>query len=251
MKRPNKYSTDIEQESRCTRKLPLAMKACLLVPVGLLLAMSCGAADTYNSYLTSFCVNFFKWTKSNGSNATLIYWIFFCVGKIVGICIIHIVNLSKLLFGFVFFIVLSSFGFAVSAYYEYDLGIWISSGCIGLGASITFPTTISWVEEYLFPVTGKISAVVFVTASTASIINPIILGFLMEEVTPLWFPYLITIENTVLLVAFVICVVLAEFTEKRFGKNNLGLTTCNHELNVKNEINNQTEQFLDKHSSKP
>ena len=244
----NKLNTDIEHESRSTRKIPLAMKACLLVAVGLLLAMSCGAEDTFNSYLTSYCVKYFGWTKSNGSYAAVVYWIFFCVGRFIGICIIHIVNLSKLLFGFISFLVLSSIGFALCGYYKIDLGIWITSGCIGLGVSITFPTAVSWVEENLFPVTGKISAVMFIAASSAAVVNPIILGFLMEEVTPLWFPYLITIENTMLLVVFFICVVLAKYAEKKYGKNIVGLTDL--ELKVDSEIKEQTETFLDKHTPK-
>lgn len=233
---------DENKAHRPSRKIPLYLKACLVALVGGMYAMSCGAEDTFNSFLTAFVVEYLGWTKSNGSFAAVVYWIFFCIGRFSGIFIVHFIRLSRVLFGFISFLIISSLSFVLCSYYHITIGVWISCGCIGVGSSITFVTAYSWIEETLFPVTAKMAAVIFISASTSAVINPVILGFLMEEETPMWFPYIIVGENAMFMVFFVSLVLLSKYTDRIYGKYRSG----HHELSLNIEVDiEQKKTFIE------
>ncbi|XP_055957639.1 uncharacterized protein LOC126824821 [Patella vulgata] len=69
--------------------------------------------------------------------------------------------------------------------YELMLAILLANACF-IGGLDT-----AWAHENLLNITGKVTSLILVAASVGTVINPIIIGYLMEELTPMWYCYLL------------------------------------------------------------
>jgi MFS family permease len=61
--------------------------------------------------------------------------------------------------------------------------------------SILFPTLFTWTEEDFLLVTGKIASLFIMTSTAGSIASPAALGYLIEEVSPMWYAYILLGES--------------------------------------------------------
>jgi MFS family permease len=76
--------------------------------------------------------------------------------------------------------------------------------------SIIFPTIFSWTEAEVLRVTGRIASLFLIGSSSGTMVNPIVLGFLMDELTPMWFCYLLLGESVMLFVLFIAALFLSK-----------------------------------------
>ncbi|KAK0055323.1 sodium-dependent glucose transporter 1A-like isoform X1 [Biomphalaria pfeifferi] len=74
---------------------------------------------------------------------------------------------------------------------------------IGISMSAVFPAGFSWTEAELLRVTGPISSCILVSASVGTMINPLMLGVLMTELSNMWFCYLLLGQTVLLCCIFV------------------------------------------------
>ncbi|XP_060085843.1 sodium-dependent glucose transporter 1-like [Ylistrum balloti] len=76
---------------------------------------------------------------------------------------------------------------------------------------------VTWTNEYLTPVTGKISSAFFISAMVGSSLNPLLLGYLMENVATIWFSYLFAIESFALVFLYISGVIITKYIIREYG----------------------------------
>ncbi|XP_069110570.1 sodium-dependent glucose transporter 1A-like [Argopecten irradians] len=99
-----------------------------------------------------------------------------------------------------------------------NIGIWFSSAVVGYFRSMIFSFIFTWTNNYITPTTGKVSSLFMMSSCAGAAVGPILLGWLMEEYTYLWFCYLLTIFGVVQLLLYIIGIVLTKYVTSVYGK---------------------------------
>ncbi|CAC5397253.1 NAGLT1 [Mytilus coruscus] len=153
-------------------------------------------------FLPTFTLGHMQWAQSQGSYAATTYWAAFAIGRLSGIIITHRFKTDKILATYITVLTLSSFGLMITTLYQKDIGVWIFVPMSGFCQSILFPLLLSWIEEDFFKVTGKIVSVIMFLGSIGTMVTPIILGYLIDLFTPMWFPYAEVIASVCMLLLY-------------------------------------------------
>ena len=229
--------TQDEKLARKVRDLPRNSKILCLVFLVCFFICYCAVEDTFNSFLTAFCVKQFKWTKVSGSVLTSAFWASYGLFRFLGIFLVKLFKPKTLLFVFGAGLPTTFIGVLVSSIFISDVGMWICGILAGVSMSILFPTMFTWAEECLLPVSGKISSLFLIASSAGSMTNPVILGYLMDEHSPLWFCYLLLGES---IICFVVLLTLFVIEKKLIGK--LGSPFRDVEIEIKDPSTDQVDQ---------
>ena len=192
-----------EREMTCTSRVMILLNLCVLI--GTYSAIE----DTFAGFLTTFCVEQMDWTKTNGSFATSIYWASFGCGRFIGIILVKFCSPVRMITMYCFLLIVSCVGLFFTSYGTYDGGVWICASLAGLAMSIIFPTIFTWTEAEVLRVTGKVASLFLIGSSSGTMVNPIVLGFLMDELTPMWFCYLLLGESVLLFILFMSALLLS------------------------------------------
>ncbi|XP_062604016.1 sodium-dependent glucose transporter 1A-like [Saccostrea cucullata] len=239
-KRPTDLETqkpeneEIDKE-RNVEKLSRGMKVLILAIIMLFMGLYCAMEDGFNNFLATFCVTELKWTKYIASVATAVFWASFTAGRFLGIFLAPIFKTVKMLVVLSTFLLVGFLGFFLTAHFKIYEGIWIFTGFVGFSMSIIFPSIFSWTEESILPVTGFIASLFLIASSAGSTINPIIIGFLMDNSTPMWFTYIMLGESAIMLMVFFMAWTFAK--RIKISKN----TFKEVEIDVRSEDHEDTE----------
>ena len=182
-------------------KLPIKLKLILLVLLSSLMLTYCAIEDTYAGFLMTYLIKQLQWEKSEGSVATSLYWAAFSFGRFVGIFLIHKFKPIQLLFTYFIMLICSFIAFYITSILNTPV-IWAFIPIAGFSMSIVFPCIFTWTEESILNVTGKISSMFLISASSGLMINPLILGYLIDNFSPLCFVYLLFSESVLCLLLF-------------------------------------------------
>lgn len=196
VKSESSENEDIDEE-RNIQRLSTGMKAFVLIILMVFLGIYCAMEDGFNSFLATFCVSKLRWTKYMASIVTAVFWISYTLARFLGIFLARIFKPVRLLFLLTVLVILGFLGFFLSAHFKFYEGIWISSGLVGLAMSMIFPLVFAWTEESILPVTGFVASMFLIAASLGSMINPIVLGFLMDNSSPMWLSYIMLGESII------------------------------------------------------
>ncbi|XP_076461019.1 sodium-dependent glucose transporter 1A-like [Babylonia areolata] len=173
--------------------------------------------DTFASFLTTFVVKQLHWSKSKGAQVTALFWASYAGGRFLCIFIVRILTSVKLLVlscVSVFFAILAMLLFSA---HGIDVGIWVSTIFTGVSMASIFPTGFTWVDDELVRVTGRVTSSIIIASSAGMIVNPIIVGYLMQELTPMWYVYLLLIESGLSLAVFFFLLALSRlFLRKHY-----------------------------------
>lgn len=140
---------------------------------------------------------------------TTIYWTAFAIGRFVGIGITKRFSTKRILMLYISVLTLSSIGLMLTNLFRFDVGIWIFVPLSGFSQSILFPLLLSWIEEDFFKVSGKMISLLLFVGSIGTMITPIILGYLIDLYSPMWFPYSQVIASIFLLLFYVVLLMLS------------------------------------------
>ncbi|XP_060070746.1 sodium-dependent glucose transporter 1-like [Ylistrum balloti] len=163
---------------------------------------------TFTGYLSTFCVKYLLWTNMSGAMLTSTAFFTRLVGSIFGIFLVRGFRSDTLLLLSTTAITIGFLGFTVSAHVYSDVGVWISVCVIGIPFGLIWPNFLSWINASLIPVRGEISSFINVTSFLGALLAPMIFGYVMEEISLLWFCYLcvgistINIINAILIVCY-------------------------------------------------
>ncbi|KAL8622352.1 hypothetical protein ACOMHN_041680 [Nucella lapillus] len=163
----------------------------------------CAVEDTFASFLTTFVVKQLRWKKSSGAQVCSVFWASFAAGRFLCIFVVHVISSVKLLMLSCVSLLLAMLAVLFFAAQNNHVGIWVSAVFAGIAMAAIFPTGFSWMEEELVRVTGRVSATILIASSTGTMLNPIIVGYLMQELTPMWFAYLLVVQAAACLAVFI------------------------------------------------
>ena len=205
-------------------KLPLHMKALILVLLCVLMALYCGIEDTFAGFLMTFLITELRWKKSNGAFATSVYWICFGLSRLIGIFIVKLAKTSTLIFAYSFSLVLSITGLLVATVFSIDILVWFFVGLVGCSLSIIFASMFTWTTENVTQVAGKLAAMLMCSASFGVILFPLVFGYTMKWLSPIWFLYLLLGQSITWVSLFAVTCLIT--------KNLIGLSSATVELNI-------------------
>ncbi|KAL8609318.1 hypothetical protein ACOMHN_048874 [Nucella lapillus] len=218
--RSQKRRQTAEDEKRKSNKQPLPLCLFLLVLSSLCLFnfMNVSVEDTFASYLSAFVVKQLHWSKSSGAQATSLFWAFFASCRFVFIFIVHFLSSVKVLLWCCFSLKVSLLLFMLSSWYSFGVGVWVSSALVGVSLAPIFPMCFSWMEGELVRVTGRVAACIVIAASAGSSSSPILLGYLMQQRTPMWYAYLMFVEAGLCMLVFLFLLALSRlYLRKRYA----------------------------------
>ncbi|CAG2192941.1 NAGLT1 [Mytilus edulis] len=193
---------------RVTKDLPRSIR---FISLSLICATFCFylfLEEAMVFFLPTFTLEHLHWSQSKGSYAATSYWTAFAIGRLSGIIITHRYKTYKVIATYITGLSLSSFGLMITTLHRKDIGVWIFVPMSGFCQSIIFPLLLSWIEEDLFKVTGKIVSVIMFLGSVGVMVTPIILGYLIDLFTPMWFPYAEVIGSVSLLLLYFVLLCL-------------------------------------------
>ena len=185
-------------------KLHLRLKVLILGFLSLLMIVYCGTEDTYAGFLMTFLITQLRWTKSQGAVATSIYWICFGVARLAGVLIVRLARTTTLIYIYSLSLVVSFTGLLVSTTLNIDSLIWVFVGMVGCSLSIIFAAIFTWTTECVTEVAGKISAMFMASASLGVILFPLLFGYMMKWLSPMWFLYLLLGQSIVWAILFIV-----------------------------------------------
>ncbi|OWF48975.1 sodium-dependent glucose transporter 1 [Mizuhopecten yessoensis] len=220
-----------------TRPLSKREKALILGNMGLLCFVYTAIEETFSEYLTIFCVAQMGMTKVQGSEATSLFFASFGISRFIGIFLVTQLNPVRLVCGYCVILIMSFVGLTLGAFYSHVIGIWLFTPLIGIGLSIIYPILYTWTDEQFIHITGKITAYLIIMASIGGMINPALLGYLIEEKTPMWFCYLLLIECLLFLFFYDIGLFLSRWISskpnvRRLYNSEVELDTINHNFGL-------------------
>lgn len=218
-------------EERLQRKLPFVLKCLILVLMCCFLGTDNGIEDAYFGFFTTYTVKEYGWTKKKGSYAASVYWAAYAFGRFSAIFIVPYFKPSTLLRIYSKLLVVSVTGLFICTIFTFQSGVWIFSPIIGFAVSVFFPSIFLWTEEDFVPVTGRVASLLMFSAALGSMINPIIIGYLMDRFTPKCFVYITLGQSIALLLMSWIATFLSWYV-KRYNR------TIEIEIPINGEIPN-------------
>lgn len=195
-KTPKENSSETDSYSN-DPKMPLKLKAFVLILLASLMMSYCVTEDGFSGFLMTFSLSRLHWDKETGSYLTTVFWIFFVIGRFCGIFLVGSFRQTTLLTMYISSISVSSVGFLLGSYYNVIAFVWIFTGTLGFSMSIVFPCIFGWTSENILKITGKISSMFLVSAGIGAMLFPILAGYLIEYHSPLWFAYMLVIFSGV------------------------------------------------------
>lgn len=228
-----------QQTSGEDRHIPLTtgVRAAFFVLIGMFYISYACVEDTFSGFIMAFVVEHLKWDKTKGTWITSVFWISFSVGRLLAVAVAKFLSPWKMLIlDFAFFDVgfLALFLGAQSS----EIVCWLATGLTALAMGSIFPTCMTWADEKIFHVTGKVASFVLVSASIGMMTNPILVGYLFETYSPMWFIYVLFAETLLCTLFFVLMTLLVCWVQRKWNAR------TSHEARAengpRNPVSNQT-----------
>ena len=185
----------------------------------------CTVEMNLGNFLTIFAVKYLGWSKAKGANVTAVFWGSFAFSRGVGIFLIRVLSPTTIIFSD---IILALIGFVPVLFFVtyHPAVLWVSSVIIGIAIATIFAAGISWTDIHI-TVTDSIVSIFMCGAALADFYGPILIVFLMEEVSYMAYIYLLFGCVCILLLLMTVMEVLG----KRYVKKKGSITLDEKEVN--------------------
>lgn len=158
--------------------------------------------------LPSFFVIEFMWSTSQASVGVSAFWIGKAVFRFLGIFLSLKMKQSVLIPLFSVIYIISAVCLTVAAIYHINPLAWVFTVAMGVGFSVLRSALFSMTEEKIAHVSGKIASLYLVFFVLGGMLDPLYTGYLMDDVSPMWFTYVLVIESGLFLLLFALAKVL-------------------------------------------
>lgn len=187
--------TAAKTNSKRADKLPLKLRIALFILLSSFMLTHCAVEDAFSGFFATFCVSQFQWGKDTSSFATSLHWAAFSLGRLSGIFVVRYITPINMLQGYSIALIASFLGLLIASLTNTIPLVWLFIATTGFSMSVIIACIFTWTEETILRVTGQISALLLVSASAGVMINPLVLGYLMDNYSPMWFLYLMLGES--------------------------------------------------------
>ena len=206
----NKSEKSDIQSDEPTKEGKVSNKVQILA-TGLLCVVSSlgtGLVDSFPSFLATFGLLQLGWSQDIGSSMTSLYFSMYAVGNFVCVFILRCISSRTFIFAMYFSSMVSIVLMYMCVTWTLEPLLWLTVAITGLTTSAILPTVFVWTQEAVTPVSGKIASAFLFSGSTGAMLNPILLGYLMESFSPMWLLYLGFAEVALCTVLFTVAVLV-------------------------------------------
>ncbi|XP_059171657.1 sodium-dependent glucose transporter 1-like [Physella acuta] len=203
-----------------SRKLPRHLNIFVILALCVFFQIYVCIEQSFSSFLMTFVVSdFVEVSKSKGAYITTIFWALFALGRFLTIFVSKYISSVKLISLYTTLMVISFLSFTVSASFAQIDAVTVFTGMAGISMSALYPAGISWVESELLKVTSWFMTFVLIVSCIGMMINPLIIGYLMEEVSNMWFCYVLLSQTLLLCCIFLFLLLFNRcYLNKVYGK---------------------------------
>ncbi|OWF41360.1 Sodium-dependent glucose transporter 1A [Mizuhopecten yessoensis] len=213
------YSDRAVTEMTSSKNISKYRKIIILINMGLMACIYTAIEESFSGFLPAFCISQLNWSMSNASYVLSVFYSCIGLGRLVGVFWASYLNPKNILGVLCLLISVTLTIILWCGLHHSDIGIWLSVAFIGFFFAVILPTVFTWTEEDFFPVTGHISSYLNIAANCGATINPVVIGTLMENCSPMWFTYIFLIESFVLLMTYVIGILLSRHNRANQNEN--------------------------------
>ena len=178
----------------------------VLIILTVLLSIRTGWTSTFSGFLTSFCSRHFGWNKAKGNLMTSLFFMSYAVGSLLCVLLVQFLRPGTMLAIFLLCFNASLVIFTVASIHITEVAIWISVSLMGFSLSATWPAVLAWTEERVTPITGRIASLLLFSGAVGQMVNPIAVGYLMDNISNSSFAFWHLGEAIFILVLFVAAV---------------------------------------------
>ncbi|XP_045190572.2 sodium-dependent glucose transporter 1A-like [Mercenaria mercenaria] len=204
--KPTEKKIEAQTSSKDIERVRLSKNQTVLFVILIALSVTSSTAVECKglSFIMPFVLLQLNWSKSNGAFLISLLWTFYSIGRFSGIIVSRFVRPHKIIIANSFVIIISCGVLYFGAVYNIAGIVWTMVPLMGVGISCMFPTFIVWTHENVLKISGKVGGFFQFCGSLGCFIDPLYIGALMENVSPLYFVYFQIIQCTFTLVVFVI-----------------------------------------------
>ncbi|RUS74886.1 hypothetical protein EGW08_017351 [Elysia chlorotica] len=209
-------SNKVEEDK--PRKLPLRVYVMLIGLLSAFYFFYTSVDDPFSMYLSTFVVSHLSWSKESGAVVSAVYWVCSTVTKLVMVVLVRHVNASLVMLASTLGMVLSTLMFVVSSsLYAHKL-VWLATALLALSQSAIFGGAFAWADSHLLRLDGRVTSCAIFFAALGAMIDPMLIGVTMKEISPMAFPYLMLMQSFITFLLFLAMLLLASpYVLRRFG----------------------------------
>ncbi len=158
--------------------------------------------QTFSAFGILFTVNFLDWTTDDGSNLVTVFLASTLVCRCMSIVFAKFIKVNKLLIASTFIALLGTV-LMTSLIKLTPFSLWIGACIFGLGNGNSVANSLN-AGKRLTKQTGIISSLILTSAYIGEIMAPQVVGYLFDNVDPMWFLYLgVVYSGSMLLLSIV------------------------------------------------
>lgn len=184
-----------EQEMTPEQSRSRPLQTVILTLTGIYFFLVSAVEETVHQFLFLYLVQEVGWSSHRAVLATSLYWLsmgvvrlldLFLPQALLKILLVLATSCSACALG----------GLHASVVMGSEAGVWSCVVLVGVSNSFIFPGSFSWLDSAVLRVSGCVALVIMLAGSVAGMVNPLVLGPLLQEYTYAWFVYLLTSEVT-------------------------------------------------------
>ena len=170
--------------------------------------------DSLGDFLVTFALDFLHWDNSTAVTLISLYWVASCIGGLAGVFLVRCLKTTKLLFIAHLFWIATFLLSLIASLYRINVMIWIFIPSSGFFMVLIIPAAISWTEENVCHITGRISSIFMIATGAGLAANPRFLGYMMETHGYISFLCILFIESVICLGFYVLAFTFRYFRNK-------------------------------------
>ena len=194
----------VSEDHSATRVLPKSLHSVLALSLFLFFYIYVSIDVTFGSFLMTFVVREFKdVSKSHGAFIVTVYWASFGGSRTLGIFVSKFLTPFRQMTLSGSIMIISFSCLAVTAHYHLITELTVLAAVAAFGMSAVFASALSWSESELLCVTSRLSSGILISGSLGAMLNPMLIGYLMEQFSNMWFCFVPLVQIGLLAAVFI------------------------------------------------
>ncbi|XP_045170378.2 sodium-dependent glucose transporter 1-like [Mercenaria mercenaria] len=197
----------INLKERLTNKIKGKRKILVLAFVAGINLVYSATEDSLGDFLVTFSLHYLEWENSSSVTLVSLYWVISCIGGLGGVFLAKTFRPAKLLLISHLLWIASFLVALLASLYRIDIMLWIFISGSGLFMTLIIPAIISWTEENVSHITGRISSLFMIATGCGIAANPMFIGYMMGQYTYVSFLYILFFESILCFGFYILAVV--------------------------------------------
>ena len=171
-----------------------------------------------SDFLSFFQVSHLSWSKESSATVSAVYWVCSTVTKLAMVVLVRHVNANLVMLASTAGMVLSTLLLVVSSSLYVHQLVWLATALLALSQSAIFGGGFAWADSHLLRLDGKVTSCAIFFAALGAMVDPMLIGISMKEISPMAFPYLMLGQSFITFLLFLVMALFARpYVLRHFG----------------------------------